>query len=74
MSDPAKLITPDRAANMLGVHRRTIRRWASEGEIAAVKVIGRWHIVLSDLEAKFPQLTETDKTDIGTELQRSPVT
>ena len=44
-----KLLTVEEAAERLGVHHTTIRRWLREGEIQGLKFGRLWRIKESDL-------------------------
>ncbi|WP_157372997.1 helix-turn-helix domain-containing protein [Agromyces sp. Root81] len=44
-------VDPHEVATYLGAHVGTVRRYASNGEIPAFKVGGRWRFFLSDVRA-----------------------
>jgi excisionase family DNA binding protein len=46
-----KLLTPERAAEILGVKLRTMREWLRTGRIKGVKAGALWRIRENDLEA-----------------------
>jgi excisionase family DNA binding protein len=43
--------TVEQAANLLGLAEKTVRQYASAGELKAYKRAGRWYIFQSDLAA-----------------------
>lgn len=47
-----KLITIREAAEMLGVHQETLRRWDNEGKLKAVRIgkVGHRRYALSEIE------------------------
>jgi len=46
-----KLLTPEQAAEILGVKLRTMREWLRTGRIKGVKAGALWRIRENDLEA-----------------------
>ena len=44
-----KMLTPNEAADRLGVNRSTIMYYIDHGNLAATKVLGRWKIAERDL-------------------------
>lgn len=49
--NPRRLLSPAAVARILGVHRRTVRRWIDEGEFPAALIGGRWYTRASELAA-----------------------
>src|SRR5437870_8810389 len=47
----SKLISVTDAAELLGKHPMTVRRWASEGRIASRRVGGQWRIMRAAVDA-----------------------
>jgi excisionase family DNA binding protein len=46
----ADLLTPDEAAHLLAVPRKTILRWAASGYIPAHKLGRRWRLVRTEVD------------------------
>ena len=40
-----ELITTEKAAEMLGVTQRTVRRWCNSGELPAQRTSGSWWVI-----------------------------
>jgi excisionase family DNA binding protein len=46
-----RLLTPEQAANQLGIAPRTLREWLRSGKLPGVKLGRLWRIREADLEA-----------------------
>jgi excisionase family DNA binding protein len=63
ISDPAlegkgPLLTPGQAANLFGVDRRTVARWADRGDLTIVRTIaGQRRFKLSEIQRKLQAAT-----------------
>ena len=48
---PDHLLTPTQAADVLGVHVDTLKRWAREGKVVGVRLPGgHWKFTRADLD------------------------
>lgn len=49
--NPRRLLSPAAVARILGVHRRTIRRWIEAEIFPATLINGRWYTTAAELAA-----------------------
>ncbi|HSW31790.1 MAG TPA: helix-turn-helix domain-containing protein [Longimicrobiales bacterium] len=69
-SSEDRLLSPVEVASILKVSERTVRRWAEEGRIPAVKLGSRWRFRRTDLPNEEP--TAFQHLDLGDHLHDLP--
>ena len=71
MSIVEETVTPQDAANLLGINIRTMREWIRDGQINAIKLPGnRWRIARTAIDASLGNTTSTKASTATLSMKR----